>query len=104
MRTVHDGGRKVELLLGPQPIQQELVDLVPYPGLLPGGQIPPATHSRAAAHLLGQIFPRHAGLEHKQDARQDLATVQGLAAGILGPARLGRRQYRFDQVPQCVIQ
>ena len=104
MRTVHHGHRQVELPVGPQPVQQDLVDLVPYARLLPGRQIPPATHARSAAHLPGQVFPRDAALEDEQDAREHLATVQGLAAGISASARLGRRQKGFDHAPQFVVQ
>jgi hypothetical protein len=101
---VHHGRREVYFLLRPEAVQQDLVDRLPDPGLLPGVQIPPTTHPASAAHLLGQVLPGDACLEHEQDSRQSLATVQRLAAGILEPARLGRGKERFDHAPQFVVQ
>jgi hypothetical protein len=104
MAGVHDGGRQVELVVGSQPIQQGLVDPVPHPGLVPGFQIPPATHAAAASHLLGKVFPGYAALQNKQDAPQGFATVQRLAARVPEPTGFGQRQKRFDHAPQLVIQ
>jgi hypothetical protein len=54
-----------------QPGQQKLVQLLPYSGLMPVPQPPPAGHARAQAGLLRQELPGDAGAEHEQDARQE---------------------------------
>ena len=54
---------------------------------LPVAQIPPATHSGTATHLLGEHLPRNAAAKNEQDTRQGFAACQWLAAGIPAPSR-----------------
>src|SRR5436190_4264773 len=51
------------------------MQLLPDTRLLPLAQPPPASHPRAAAHLLRQILPRDPRLQHEQDPRQHLPIV-----------------------------
>ena len=69
--------RPVDLVGAPEPVEQDLVDLVPGAVGLPVAQPPPAGHAAAAAHLAGQVLPGDAGLEHEEDAGQGLAVVDG---------------------------
>jgi hypothetical protein len=81
--------------------QQKLVRLLPYCGLMPVPQPPPAGHARAEAGLLRQELPSDAGAEHEQDARQDLPVIQAPAARMTGTARHDRQQ-RLDPRPQLI--
>jgi hypothetical protein len=78
------------------------VERLPNPGGLPVAQPSPAGHAAAAAHLLGQILPGEAGLEHEQDAGQGLTIVDGFAPGEPEPPGLRRRQERFDPFPESI--
>ncbi len=60
--------------------QQDRVQLEPDTGPMPESQVGPAGPAAATAEFGGQIVPGDAGLEDEQDAREDLAVVQGLAA------------------------
>src|SRR5688572_1561871 len=72
---------------------------------MPVAEPPPAGHAAAAAQLLGQRFPRHAGLEDEDDAGQHLAIVQwrssSTAVPVPSPEQRGRKQ-RFDEFPKTV--
>jgi hypothetical protein len=63
-------------------------------------EAPPASHPRAAAHLLGKHLPRNSCLEHEQDARKSGAIVHPRAT-TLGFRRLLRQEW-FDYVPKFV--
>jgi hypothetical protein len=58
---------------------------------MPVPQLPPAGHARAEAELLRQELPSDAGVEHEQDARQDLPVIQTPAARMTGTARHDRQ-------------
>ena len=60
--------------------QQHRVQLPPDTGLMPDPQVVAAGLAAAAAEFGGQVIPGDAGLEDEQDAGEDLAVVQGLAA------------------------
>lgn len=65
-----------------------MVNALPRARLLPLVQTPPAGHPRAASHLLGQIFPGDAGLEHEEDTGEDAPVIEALSSGVvLSPAR-----------------
>ena len=51
-----------------QLVQQQPVDAIPDPKLVPALQPSPAGHPAAAAHLLWQELPLDARLQHEQDA------------------------------------
>jgi hypothetical protein len=56
----------------------------PYGGR-PVGQPAPAGHAAATAHLLLQVLPVNARLEHEEDADEAIVAVRGLlAVGVLG--------------------
>src|SRR5208337_1688524 len=62
-RTVDSRTRPVDPIGGIQFGQQKLVQSLPDTSLVPVAQSPPASHTAATAHLLGQVFPLDAGLE-----------------------------------------
>src|SRR4051812_26084878 len=55
--AVDQGPRPVDLVGAPQPVEQDLVDLVPGAVGLPVPQPPPAGHPAPAVHLTRQVFP-----------------------------------------------
>jgi hypothetical protein len=76
-------------------------------GLVPVAQVSPAGHSRTAAELRGQVFPRDAGSHHEEDAGEDRALIGRRPAATpeaaASPARvLVRGQQRLDDPPQLV--
>jgi hypothetical protein len=66
----------LELIGGVQLGQQQPVQLRPDTDLLPGTQPAPGSHPAAEAELLGQVLPADPGVEHEQDALQDLAVIK----------------------------
>jgi hypothetical protein len=64
--------------------QEQFVQLLPHTGLVPVPQPPPAGHPRTEAQLLRQELPGNAGVEHEQDAGQNLPVVQTPAARMIG--------------------
>ena len=80
-----DDAAEVDAVGPAQPVQQQPVQGRPHPGLHPLVQAVPQRHA-AAAHLLREVLPRDAGLEHEQDAGQ--ADPVGDARG-LPPLGLG---------------
>jgi hypothetical protein len=101
VRAVNHRPGPVQRPGGVQLGQQRLVQLLPDPGFVPVPQPPPARHPGPEAKLLRQELPRDAGVEHEQDAAQDLAVIQPPAAGMIGPPRDDRQQ-RLDPGPQVV--
>jgi hypothetical protein len=73
---------------------------VPDAGRGPVAQPPPAGHPAATAHLLGQVLPGDAGLQHKQDPRQRRPVRHARPASL----RFGglRREQRRDVIPQFI--
>ena len=78
---VDDRARPVDLTRRLQPRQQQRVQLLPHPGLLPLLQPPPTGEPRTEAELLRQVLPRDPGLQHKQDPLQRLPIRQPLRPG-----------------------
>ena len=72
----------------------------PHAKLVPLVQAAPACHAAPAAHLRWQIFPRHAGLEHEQDAGQR-RTVRHRRTATFG-TRPDRGQQRRDVRPEVI--
>jgi len=91
-RTVDNRTRPLDAVGAIQLSQQKLVQSLPDTSLVPVAQSPPASHTAATAHLLGQVFPVDAGLEYEQDADQRLAIVNGFSSRIAKSSRLGQRQ------------
>jgi hypothetical protein len=77
------------------------VEPIPDPGRVPVPQPTPAGHTRAVAELAGQVLPADPGDQHEQDPVEDLAVVQGLAAGVAEAAWSDGQQW-LDSVPQLV--
>src|SRR4051794_25158690 len=85
--------------------QKQFVEFRPDTGLGPVAEPTPAGHATATAHLLGQILPVNAGLEHKQDTDQRLAILKRGTTRAVGTLGLGsRRQQRLDSYPKVVGQ
>ena len=63
-----------QLVLG-EFAEDELVQSVPDPGLLPGAQPPPGGVTGPVAELRRQVAPAAAGVQHEQDAFQRGAFV-----------------------------
>src|SRR4029453_1953653 len=61
---------------------------------------PPTGHAAAAAHFFGQVLPRTATAQHKQNARERLA-IRHARSPTFGLGRF-RRQQRLDTVPQFI--
>lgn len=102
--AVDHGVGPVDLAGALQLGQQHFLEPIPDPGLLPVAQASPTGHPRATAHLLGKRLPGDAGLEDKEDAGQRLAVVHRLAPGEAEPPWFGRREKRFDHLPQFVVE
>ena len=90
MRAVDHRLGPVELVGPAQFGQQQLVQLLPDPGSLPGFQTPPARHPGPEPHLLGQELPLDAGVQHEQDAAQHLPVRQRLAPRVAEGTRFHR--------------
>ena len=69
---------------------------------MPPAQVVATGLAAAAAKFGRQVVPGDAGLEDEQDARQDLALVQGLPAGEAETAPAPRWQQRSDVLPEFV--
>src|SRR6185437_14688031 len=85
-----------------QACEQDLDELEPNAGLLPGLQPTPTGHAAATAHLDGEILPRNAGFEDEEDAGEGLAILQGLSTGIAETTWLGWWQQGMEDVPQFI--
>ena len=94
--------RPGDLVGAAQPVEQDLVDLVPGAVGLPIPQPSPAGHPAAAVHLVRQVLPGEAGLEDEEDAGQRGAVGDGGLAALGAGCPLG--QQRFDDLPQFVRQ
>src|SRR6185436_4467652 len=57
----------------------------------------------AAAQLGGEVVPGDTGLKDEQDSREDLAVVQGLAAGEAEAARRRGRQQGPESLPKRIV-
>lgn len=79
--------------------EQELVQSLPHPGLVPVPQPARTRHARAEAQFLGQVLPLDAGMQHMQDSAQHVPVRKWFAARMLVPP-LPPRQQRFDPLPQ----
>src|SRR5262249_47469987 len=98
-RTAIDhGSLPVDLVSSPEPIEQDLVDLVPGPIDFPVSPSSPAGHPASRPQLARQVFPRDARLEHEQDADQGVA-VRDTGVAAFGAGR-PLRQQRFDDFPK----
>jgi hypothetical protein len=82
--------------------QEQGVQALPDARLIPAPQVVAAGLAAAAAEVGGQVVPGDAGLEDEQDAGQDLAVVQGFAAGEAGAARRRRWQQGLHTLPEFV--
>lgn len=91
----------VDLIGRSQTIQQNLMELVPDPGLLPITKPTPAGHSTPTAHLLRQVLPRNPGPQDEQDPRQRATIGKRWAPSSARPRRNGREQ-RFNDLTQLV--
>ena len=57
-----------DLVMFAQPLEDRLMDALPNASFHPFVKPAPTSHATAAAEFTRQIFPRYAGLKHKQDA------------------------------------
>jgi hypothetical protein len=101
-RTIDSRTRPVDPIIGIQFGQQEFVKRLPDAGILPIAQSTPASHSAAAAQLLGEVFPANASFEHEKDSGERLAIVHPFSSWIAESSRLGGRQQRLDTVPEFI--
>jgi len=85
--------------LAAQLVQQQPVQTRPHARVDPLAQAVPQRHA-TAAHLLREVFPLDAGLEHEQDPRQAQA-VRLARLPTFGAGRV-HRQDRLDLGPQLV--
>jgi hypothetical protein len=100
MDGVHEKTGEIDSFGPPQFLQEEAVDLLPDAGQIPVAQSAPTSHATAAAHLLGQEFPRDTALEDKEDARQRLAVGEGWSPA-LGMRGSGGDE-RLNALPQRI--
>lgn len=63
-----------------QAYQHGLMQLLPYAGLIPLAQSPPAGHAAAIAQRLRKVFPWNACVQHKQDAVEGGFIADGAVA------------------------
>jgi hypothetical protein len=99
VRRIHDHIREVDLVGSTQFVQQQAVELVPDARSTPFVQAVPQGHA-AAAHLLGKILPRKAGLEHENNPGQ-ADPIRDTRFADSPHVRMFR-QDRLDQFPQFV--
>src|SRR4029077_17779740 len=59
-------------------------------------------HSTTTAHFLGQILPRDACLENKNDPRKNLTAIQRFAPRKAKSSRFLRLQGWFQPLPQGI--
>src|SRR5262245_8286007 len=83
-------------------IQQDVMDVVPDAGKIPGTQPPPTGHAAAAVHLLGQILPRDARSQDENDPGKGLAILQGRTSSFGTGRTLGNQ--RLNDGPELVRQ
>src|SRR5437762_4155235 len=102
MAAVDNGSRPVNAVGLLKFGQEELMQAFPDPRLVPGSEIVPAGHARAAAHLLRQQLPRDAALKHENDPGEGFPRIQGLAPWEAETSWFWRRQQGFDLCPQGV--
>ncbi len=82
--------------------QEHRVHLSPDTGPMPEAQVVPAGRAAAAAEFGGQVVPGAARLEDEEDAREDRAVIQRLAAREAEPAWGRGRQQRLEPLPQRI--
>jgi hypothetical protein len=99
---VDDRSAPVDLVGAIEFGQQDSMELLPDPGLIPLAQVVAAGLATAAAQFGGQVVPGDAGLEDEQDAGEDLALVQGFAAGETETASGRWRQEGLEPLPECI--
>ena len=61
--------------------EQQLVQPLPNPRLLPRAQPPPRRHPTTKAELLRQMLPADPRVQHEQDPLQRKAIINGLRPG-----------------------
>ena len=91
----------VDLVGLPETLEQDEVQPLPHPGLLPLLQASPASHTRATAHLLGKHLPGDAALRHEDDARESGPVIDARSSAF-GFWRLGR-QKRFVTLSMLLL-
>jgi len=98
-RRVDDDAVEVDRVLASKLVQEQSVQRVPHAGVAPLLHAVPEGHA-TAPHLLREIFPRDAGLEDEQDARQ----TDAVGRARLAPLGAGRvyGKNRLNQCPQFV--
>ncbi|KVQ03682.1 hypothetical protein WJ95_23920 [Burkholderia ubonensis] len=84
--------REIELACCAQLVEYQFVQSVPYAGLLPVVQSPPAGRARAKAQAGRQMVPPYAGLQHEQDAVERSPIRYAWSTGMLLPLGFGWRQ------------
>ena len=82
VRARSTGLGPVQLVRGVQLGQQQFVQLLPHPGLVPLGEPPPAGHAGAEPEFLRQELPRDRRVKHEQDPAQHLPIRQSFPTGI----------------------
>lgn len=103
VRGVHQRGREVQQARRAKLGEQQLVQLLPDPGLVPLGQPPPTGSTRGIEQGGGQPVPADTGTHYIQNALQCGPVVGPLAAGMAKPPRT-RRNQRLQARPQLVGQ
>lgn len=98
--AVHGDRGEIQLVGLAQAVQQDLLQLIPDARPLPRAEATPTGHSRPAAHLLRQVLPGNAGLEHEEDSGQCLAIVDRRPAPFRARRVLG--QERLNDFPQLI--
>jgi len=92
--------REVDFLEKAQMVEQELMDAWPDAGATPISEAAPTRHAAAAAHLLGEILPRDAGLENEDNAGESPAIVEEWSSAFW--MRRMRWQKQPNEFPQVV--
>src|SRR5262249_12539796 len=99
---VDQGAAPVNLISAIEFGKQQGMQIHPDAGLVPGLQIVSAGLAATAPKFGRQIVPSDTGLEDEQNASENLAVVQRLAAGKPKTPLGRRRQQRLNSFPQGI--
>jgi hypothetical protein len=99
---IDQGSFPIDLIGAVEFGQQHGVQFQPHARFVPESQMSPTGFAAAPAKFRGQVLPGDAGFEDEENAGEDLAPLQRLAAGEAKASLGGRWQQGFDPVPKFV--
>ncbi len=99
--AIHGCARPVDLVASAEFVEHHVVRFIPHAVLQPVAEATPTVHTTPAAHLLRQVFPRNACLQHEQNPRKNGTVINGRSASLF-PRRLALGRQRFNPRPEFV--